>query len=64
MNSNKVFIKPYYSIACVEYAICLECDNGISTTLARCYDSRLAEHIRKSVLEYIDNPRKIISKVS
>jgi hypothetical protein len=62
MNPNKVFIKPDYSVACIEYKICLECDNGITTTLARCYDSNLAEHIRKSVLEYLDNPIKIISK--
>jgi hypothetical protein len=62
MNHNKVFIKPDYSTACIEYKICLKCDKGITMTLARCYDSNLAKHIRKSVLEYIDNPRKNISK--
>jgi hypothetical protein len=62
MKPNEVFIKPDYSTTCIDYKICLVCDKGITMTLARCYDSNLAEHIRKSVLEYINNPIKNISK--
>lgn len=65
MDYDKVFIKPDYSIACVEYHICMECDNGVTITLAKCYDSNLAQDIRESVLNFINVPnRKIISKIN
>jgi hypothetical protein len=65
MDYDKVFIKPDYSVACIEYHICMECDNGVAVTLAKCYDSNLAHHIRESVLDYFNAPnRKINSKIN
>jgi hypothetical protein len=65
MDYDKVFIKPNYSVACTEYHICMKCDNGATPTLAKCYYSNLAQHIRESILDYFNVPnRKIISKIN
>ena len=54
MDCDKLFIKSEYSTACVEYHICMECDNGVAITLAKCYDRNLAQDIRESVLKFIN----------
>lgn len=54
MNRDKLFIKPVHTIACIEYHICMKCDNGVSNTLVKCYDFNIAKHILESgVLECI-----------
>lgn len=55
---NKVYIEDNWTLSSVEYDIVSEYDGEVST-IARCWDYVLAEHIRDAVLNYMKENYKI-----